>query len=206
VVNHTILPKGFERSVVDDYWHLKKHVQLWDVDCQRQVELLGPDAARLAQLMTPRDLSHAEIGQCLYAPMIDEQGGMLNDPIILKLAEDHFWFSIADSDVLLWAKALAFGLRLNVVVDEPDVWPLAVQGPKSDDLMSRVFGERVRDIGFFRFIKCEFKGQPLIVARSAYSKQGGFEIYLDQPALGLDLWDALWSAGADLDVSPGSPN
>jgi dimethylsulfoniopropionate demethylase len=206
VVNHTILPKGFERSVVDDYWHLKKHVQLWDVGCQRQVELLGPDAARLAQLMTPRDLSHAEIGQCLYAPMIDEHGGMLNDPIILKLAEDHFWFSIADSDVLLWAKALAFGLRLNVIVDEPNVWPLAVQGPKSDDLMSRVFGERVRDIGFFRFIKCEFKGQPLIVARSAYSKQGGFEIYLDQPALGLDLWDALWSAGADLDVSPGSPN
>jgi len=206
VVNHTILPKGFERSVADDYWHLKQHVQLWDVGCQRQVELLGPDAARLAQLMTPRDLSHAEIGQCLYAPMIDEHGGMLNDPIILKLAEDHYWFSIADSDVLLWAKGLAFGLGLNVVVDEPDIWPLAVQGPKSDDLMSRVFGDVTRNIGFFRFIKCDFQDHSLIVARSGYSKQGGFEIYLDQPALGLDLWDALWSAGENLNVSPGCPN
>lgn len=206
IVNHTILPKGFARSVEEDYWHLKKHVQIWDVGCQRQVELRGPDAARLTQLMTPRDLSKAVVGQCLYAPMIDQNAGMLNDPIILKLAEDHYWLSIADSDVLLWAKGLAVGMKLDVIVDEPDVWPLAVQGPKSDDLMAKVFGEVVRDIGFFRFAKLDFEGRPLVIARSGFSKQGGFEIYLDEPALGLVLWDALWEAGLEFEVSPGCPN
>ena len=206
VVNHTILPKAFRRSVVDDYWHLKEHVQLWDVGCQRQVELRGPDAAWLTQLMTPRDLSQAQTGQCLYAPMVDDKGGMLNDPIILKLAEDHFWLSISDSDILLWTKGLATGMRLNVAIDEPDVWPLSVQGPKSDDLMARIFGDTVRDIRYFRFEKLKFRNHLHIVARSGYSKQGGFEIYPAKPALGLKLWDALWKAGNDLNVSPGSPN
>ena len=206
VVNHTILPKGFHRSVAEDYWHLKRYVQLWDVGCQRQVELRGPDAARLAQWMTPRDLSGADIGQCLYAPMVDDAGGMLNDPIILKLAEDHFWLSIADSDVLLWAKGLALGRQLDVDIDEPDVWPLAVQGPKSDEVVARVFGEAVREVRFFRFAKYNFRDHSLIVARSGYSKQGGFEIYLDQPNLGPELWDALWEAGSAFNVAPGSPN
>ncbi len=206
VVNHTILPKGFGRPVSEDYWHLKSHVQLWDVGCQRQVELHGPDAARLAQLMTPRDLRRAQSGQCLYAPIIDDEAGMLNDPIILKLADDHFWLSISDSDLLLWAKGLALGIGLDVDVDEPDVWPLAVQGPRSDDLVARVFGEQVREIRFFRFERCEFDGHPLVVARSGFSRQGGFEIYVDDFALGAAVWDALWQAGEDLEVAAGSPN
>ena len=206
VVNHTILPKGFKRSVEEDYWHLKEHVQIWDVACQRQVELYGPDAAHLAQLMTPRDLSQAQTGQCLYAPMIDEQAGLLNDPVILKLAADHFWFSIADSDVLLWAKGLAVGLNFDVRIDEPDVSPLAVQGPKADDVMAVVFGSEVRDIGFFRFVKINFNGHPLIIARSGYSKQGGFEIYLDDSELGENLWNTLWQAGENFNISAGSPN
>ena len=107
IVNHTILPKGFQKSVAEDYWHLKTHVQLWDVGCQRQVELRGADAGVLAQMMTPRDLSRARVGQCLYAPLIDANAGMLNDPIILKLAEDRYWLSIADSDILLWARPCA---------------------------------------------------------------------------------------------------
>ena len=111
VVNHTILPKGFTRSIEEDYWHLKNHVQLWDVGCQRQVEIHGEDAARLTQLLTPRDLREVEVGQCLYAPLIDENAGMLNDPVILKLAEDRYWLSIADSDILLWVKGLAVGMN-----------------------------------------------------------------------------------------------
>ena len=206
VVNHTILPKGFDRTVDEDYWHLKEHVQLWDVGCQRQVELKGTDAAKLAQLMTPRDLSTAVVGQCLYAPMVDEQGGMLNDPIILKLAEDQFWFSIADSDVLLWAKGLAVGFGLNVQINEPDVWPMAIQGPKSDDLAEVVFGSGVREISFFRFKMLAFQGHPLLVARSGFSKQGGFEIYLDRTDLAEPLWDALWEAGQTFNVAPGCPN
>jgi dimethylsulfoniopropionate demethylase len=205
VYNHTFLPTCFS-SLEQDYRHLKEHVQLWDVSCERQVEVRGPDAARLVQLMTPRDLSRAAIGQCLYAPLVDETGGMINDPVILKLAEDRFWLSIADSDVLLWAKGLAFGLGLNVNVEEPDVWPLAVQGPKADDLMASVFGDEVRAIRFFRFKSMAFRGHSLVVARSGWSKQGGFEIYLDEPALGGELWDALWEAGQPLEVRAGCPN
>jgi len=206
IVNRTILPKGFGRTIEDDYWHLREHVQLWDVSCQRQVEIKGKDAVRLLQIMTPRDLRHATVGQCLYAPLIDENAGMINDPIVLKLAEDHFWLSIADSDVLLWAKGLAVGFSFDVAIDEPDVSPLAVQGPRSDDLMAKVFGEAVRSVRFFRFEKLKFNGRLLIVARSGFSKQGGFEIYLDDGALGLDLWDALWDAGSELNMRAGSPN
>lgn len=206
VVNHTLLPKGFGRSVEQDYWHLKNHVQLWDVGCQRQVELRGPDAARLAQLMTPRDLRQAEVGQCLYAPMIDADAGMLNDPVILKLASDHFWFSIADADMLLWAKGLAIGLELEVEVVEPDVWPIAVQGPKSDRLVVRVFGEKAREIGFFRFARLQLHGRDIVVARSGFSRQGGFELYADGFDFGAEVWDALWRAGDGLELSPGCPN
>jgi len=206
IVNHMVLPKGFSRTVEEDYWHLREHVQLWDVSCQRQVEVQGTDAARLVQIMTPRDLHSAQVGQCLYAPLIDHNAGLVNDPVILKLAEDHFWLSIADSDVLLWAKGLALGFGMDVEVVEPDVSPLAVQGPKADLLMEAVFGSQIHNINFFRFKYLDFKGRPLLVARSGYSKQGGFEIYLHDSSLGLELWDALWEAGAALDVAPGSPN
>jgi len=205
VYNHMILPSMF-RSLEEDYWHLREHVQLWDVACERQVELRGPDAARLLQLMTPRDLARVKVGQCAYCPLVDEAGGMVNDPVVLKLAEDHFWLSIASSDVLLWAKGLAAGLGLAVAICEPDVSPLAVQGPKAKALMARVFGEAVRQIGFFRFEPLDFQGRPLVVARSGWSKQGGFEIYLDRSELGAALWQTLWDAGQDLDVGAGCPN
>lgn len=206
IVNHMVLPKGFGRSVEEDYWHLREHVQLWDVSCQRQVSVQGPDAARLVQLMTPRDLRQALVGQCFYAPLIDQHAGMLNDPVILKLSSNHFWLSIADADVRLWANGLAVGYNLNVSVTEPDVSPLAVQGPKAETLMARVFGNDIHNIAFFRFKKLMFNGMPLVVARSGYSRQGGFEIYLDDSSSGLMLWDTLWQAGEDLDVAPGSPN
>ena len=205
VYNHMLLPTAF-RSVEEDYWHLKSHVQIWDVGCERQVEITGPDAARMLQMMTPRDLAKATIGQCLYAPLTDAQGGLINDPVVLKLAADRFWLSIADSDVLLWAKGLAHGAGLDVRVSEPDVWPLAVQGPKAEELTARVFGDQARQIGFFRFQSLSFQGHPLIVARSGWSKQGGFEIYLDRADLGQPLWDALAEAGQDLNVGPGCPN
>ena len=206
VVNHTILPKGFKRNAEEDYWHLKEHVQLWDVGCQRQVELKGPDAAHLVELMTPRDLAAAEVGKCYYAAVVDQKGGMLNDPVILKLHDDQYWLSISDSDLLLWAKGLAYGLGLDVEVDEPDVWPMAVQGPKADQLISEVFGGALDGTKFFEFSRVAFHGHPLIIARSGFSKQGGFEIYLDRPELGDALWSTLWEAGQPLDVAPGCPN
>jgi len=206
VVNHMLLPKAFQSTVEEDYWHLREHVQMWDLSCQRQVELKGPDAARLVQWMTPRDISKCEVGQCFYVPLVDEMGGMINDPVLLKLADDHFWLSIADSDVLLWAKGLALGAGMNVTVDEPDVSPLAVQGPKAEDLVASIFGEHVREIAFFRFGFVEFGGTQQLIARSGYSKQGGFEIYLKGGALGGALWDLIWEAGQAFNIAPGCPN
>ena len=205
VYNHMLLPTVF-RSVEEDYHHLKSAVQLWDVSCERQVELRGPDAARLMQMLTPRDLRGMLPGQCFYVPIVDETGGMLNDPVAVKLAEDRWWISIADSDLLFWVKGIAQGYRLDVLVDEPDVSPLAVQGPKADDLMARVFGDGVRDIRFFRFGWFRFQGRDMVVARSGYSKQGGFEIYVEGGDIGMPLWNALMEAGRDLDVRAGCPN
>ena len=205
VYNRMLLPTVFE-SLEADYEHLKNHVQVWDVACERQVELRGPDAARLMQMLTPRDLRGMLPGRCYYVPIVDETGGMLNDPVAVKLAEDRWWISIADSDLLLWVKGIANGYRLDVLVDEPDVSPLAVQGPKADELMARVFGPGVNDVRFFRFGFFEFEGRDLVIARSGYSKQGGFEIYVEGSDIGMPLWNALFAAGEDLQVRAGCPN
>jgi dimethylsulfoniopropionate demethylase len=206
VVNHMLLPKAFQPSVEEDYWHLREHVQIWDVSCQRQVQIQGPDAARLVQWMTPRNVGKARVGQCLYVPIIGSDAGMINDPVLLKLAEDRFWLSIADSDLLLYAQGLAIGAGLDVQVNEPDVSPLAVQGPKAEQLMARLFGDAIRDVGFFRFGWFGFQGTRQLIARSGYSRQGGFEIYLDDSAMGGALWDGVWQAGQDLQITPGCPN
>lgn len=205
VYNHMLLPTVF-RSVEEDYHHLKRAVQVWDVACERQVEVRGADAARLLQVLTPRDLSKMKIGQCLYVPIVDDGGGMLNDPVAVKLAEDRFWISIADSDLLLWVKGIAWAKQLDVQIDEPDVSPLAVQGPKADDLMAAVFGDAVREVWFFRFGWFEFQGTQMAIARSGYSRQGGFEIYVDGAERGMPLWNALMEAGARFDVHAGCPN
>ncbi len=205
VYNHMLLPAHFG-DVEAECAHLKEHVQVWDVSCERQVEVVGPDAARLVQMMTPRDLTKAKIDQCFYIPLVDETGGMLNDPVAIKLADDRFWISVADSDAILFAKGLALGLGADVQVFEPEVDILGVQGPKADDLMARVFGEEVRAIRFFRGARLSFEGRRMFVARSGYSKQGGFEIYLNDRASGEPLWDALFAAGEDLNVRAGCPN
>jgi len=206
VVNHMLLPKAFETSLDEDYWHLREHVQLWDVSTQRQVEIKGPDAAKLVQWMTPRNLSKAKPGDCLYVPLIDENAGLVNDPVLLMLAEDHFWLSIADSDVQLWAKGLAVGKGYDVTIIEPDVSPLAVQGPKAEDLMAVLFGDDVRMLRFFKFAWFDFEGTKQLIARSGFSKQGGFEIYLKGSHLGEKLWDAVWETGKAFNIRPGAPH
>ena len=205
VYNHMLLPTVFD-SIEADYWHLCEYVQVWDVSCERQVEITGPDSKRLVQLMTPRDISHTALGQGLYAPLCDENGGLINDPIAIQLADNHWWLSIADSDVKLWAKGLASGYGLDVSICEPDIWPLAVQGPKAEELVARVFGDKVRGIKFFRSLMLDFQGLEMMVARSGYSKQGGFEIYLNDATLAEPLWDELFRLGADLNVRAGGPN
>ena len=205
VYNHMLLPTQF-RGLEEDYHHLRRAVQLWDVSCERQVELLGPDAAKLAQMLTVRDLRKFVVGRCGYAPIVDDDGLLINDPVVLKVADDRFWFSVADSDVLLWAGGIARSLRLDVAVSEPDVGPLAVQGPKAEDVVAAVFGQQVRDIRFFRFAPLQFEGHEMIVARSGWSAQGGFEIYVDDADIGAALYDALLVAGEPYDIGPGCPN
>jgi len=205
VYNHMLLPTVFE-SVENDYRHLKDHVQVWDVSCERQVEVKGPDALRLIQLLTPRDLSKISANRCMYIPVTDQNGGMLNDPVLIQAAPDTYWISIADSDLLMWVNGVAASNGFDVTVREPDVSPLGVQGPKSDDLMSRVFGDSVRDLRFFGCGRFDFQGHAMLVARSGYSKQGGFEIYVEDGAIGMSLWDALFAAGQDLNVRAGGPN
>jgi len=205
VYNRMLLPTFFD-SFHYDCAHLKQHVQVWDVSCERQVAVRGPDAKALMQVLTPRDLAKMVVGQCMYIPVVDEQGGMLNDPVLVKLAEDEYWISIADSDLLLWVKAIVQGYDFNVEVWEPDISPLAVQGPKADDLMARVFGEEIRDVRFFRYGRFQFQDREFVIARSGYSKQGGFEIYVDGTDIGMNVWDALFDAGEDLNVRAGCPN
>jgi dimethylsulfoniopropionate demethylase len=205
VYNHMLLPTLF-RTREEDYWHLCEHVQVWDVSVQRQVEVVGPDADRLVQLMTPRDLSKTDLLQGKYAPICDNRGRILNDPIIIKIGENRWWLSIASSDLKLFALGLAIGMNLDVEVFEPDVSPLAVQGPKAEELVARVFGDEVNSIGFFRGKMLPFMGVDIYVARSGWSKQGGFEIYLHDASLAEPLWDALFDQGADLNVGPGSPH
>ena len=206
VVNHALLPKAFSRSIEEDYWHLRSAVQIWDVGVQRQVEIMGPDASKFVQYMTPRSLEKMKVGNCYYIPLIDENGGMVNDPVLLKHSETHYWLSIADSDVLLWAKGLTVGLKFNVSIKEPDVWPLAIQGPLAKDLLSEVFGDFINDIKFFKFSKIQFEGSTQIIARSGYSKQDGFEIYLQGFDLGERLWELLWEKGEKYNIAPGCPN
>ena len=205
VYNRTLLPTVFE-SIEVDYRHLKDHVQVWDVSCERLVEIYGSDASRLIQMLTPRDLSDMPIGKCLYTPMVDEMGGMLNDPVSLRLADNRYWISLADSDLLLWFKGLAYGLGLNVDVYEPDVSTLAVQGPKAENLVCKMFGVEVKSLPFFHFFTLPFREQNLLIARSGYSKQGGFEIYIEGAHVGESLWDELFELGKDLNVRAGAPN
>ena len=156
--------------------------------------------------MTPRKISDAKVGDCMYIPVVDQNGGMINDPVLLKIADDRFWLSIADSDVLLYAMGLAIGRGLDAQVDEPDVSPLAIQGPKAEDLLVDIFGPTIRDVGFFKYSRFDFEGTSQIIARSGYSRQGGFEIYLDDGSLGHALWDAVWQAGQAYNIRPGCPN
>jgi len=206
VVNHMLLPKSFKTSIEDDYWHLRSDVQIWDVSCQRQVAIIGDDAEKLLQCMTPRDISICQVGQCMYIPIIDIDGGLINDPILLKLAGNHFWLSIADSDLLLFAKGISIGMGLNVKINEPDVSPLAIQGPKSEPLLAELFGEDVLDIGYFKFGWIELEGTRQLISRTGYSTQVGFEIFLNRFELGEKLWDFIWEAGKKFNLLPGCPN
>ena len=203
--NHMLLPAAFG-SLEDSYNHLKEHVQVWDVAGERQVEISGKDSAELVQLMTCRDLSKSKDGRCYYCPIIDDKGGIINDPVVLRLNNNRWWISIADSDVIFFAKGLASGNKFGVKIFEPNVDIIAIQGPKSFGLMEKVFGKEITELKFFGFDYFTFKGVRHLIAKSGWSKQGGFEVYVENTKSGLDLYDNFFKIGKEFNVKPGCPN
>lgn len=203
--NRMLLPTGFGDPEAE-YWRLVNDVSMWDVAVERQIEIKGPDAACLTQVLSPRRLDRCVVGQGKYVPICNHRGTIINDPIVLKLADDRFWLSIADSDMLFWSRAIAAERNFQVDICEADVSPLAVQGPKADDVVASIFGDWVRELKHFWFRDATVNGIPLMVARSGWSKQGGYELYLMDGSRGTELWDIVREAGEPFNIGPGNPN
>ena len=202
VYNHMYIPRDFG-DPVQNFWNLVNDAILCDVAVERQVEITGPDAAQFVQLLTPRNLSECAIGQCKYVLITDENGGVLNDPVLLRLAENHFWLSLADSDILMWAKGVAVNSELNVNLCEPDVSPLQLQGPKSGDIARAIFGEWIDGLKYYWFEEFELNGIPLIVSRTGWSSELGYEIFLRDGTRGNELWDHIMKIGEPMGLVPG---
>ena len=202
VYNHMYIPRDFG-DPVKNFWNLVNDAILCDVAVERQVEITGPDAAQFVQLLTPRNLLECAVGQCKYVLITDENGGVLNDPVLLRLAENHFWLSLADSDILMWAKGVAVNSGLDVSLCEPDVSPLQLQGPKSGDIAKAVFGERIDGLKYYWMEEFELDGIPLIISRTGWSSELGYEIYLRDGSRGNELWDHIMKIGEPMGLVPG---
>ena len=202
VYNHMYIPRDFG-DPEQNFWNLVNAAILCDVAVERQVEVTGPDAAEFVQMLTPRDLSKMAVGQCKYILITNADGGLLNDPILLRLAENHFWISLADSDILLWAQGVAVHSGLDVSICEPDVSPLQLQGPNSGEIMKALFGESIGDLRYYWLRELELEGIPLLVSRTGWSSELGYEIYLRDGAYGSALWERIMAAGAAFGLKPG---
>lgn len=202
VYNHMYIPRDFG-DPEQNFWNLVNDAILCDVGVERQVEITGPDAAKFAQLLTPRDLSKMAVGQCKYVLITNADGGILNDPIMLRLDENHFWISLADSDILLWAQGVNVNSGLDVTIREPDVSPLQLQGPKSGEIMRALFGDSIMDLKYYWLREVDLDGIPLIVSRTGWSSELGYELYLRDGARGDELWEKIMAAGQPFGLKPG---
>lgn len=202
VYNHMYIPRDFG-DPRQNFWYLVNDAILCDVSVERQVQIKGPDAAKFTQFLCCRDLSKCQVGQCKYVLITDQDGGIINDPILLKLAEDHFWLSIADSDVLLWARGVAVNSGMDVDISEPDVSPLQLQGPKSRDVLRAAFGDAPTELKYYRFMEFDWDDVPLIISRTGWSSELGYEIFLRDGTQGEKLWEHLMAVGGPLGLKPG---
>jgi len=202
VYNHMYIPRDFG-DPEQNFWNLVNTAILCDVAVERQVEITGPDAAKFTQMLTPRDLSKLRVGQCKYVLITNADGGILNDPVLLRLGENHFWLSLADSDILLWAQGVAVHSGLDVTICEPDVSPLQLQGPKSGEVMKALFGESIMDLRYYWLREVDLDGIPLIVSRTGWSSELGYELYLRDGSRGDELWERIMAAGRPFGLQPG---
>jgi glycine cleavage system aminomethyltransferase T len=205
VYNHMLFPICFA-DLEEEYWHLVNHVTLWDVSVERQVEITGPDAFIFTDMLTPRDLSRCAVGQGKYVVVTAGDGGIINDPVLLRLGENHFWLALADSDVLLWARGVALNLGLRVEIREPDVSPLQMQGPKAREVVRSLFGDRVSQLRYYHFFEGALDGIPVVVTRTGWSGEVGYEIYLRDGSRGEELWERIMEAGRPHDIRPTGPS
>ncbi len=201
VYNHTYHPRHYGDPVAE-YWHLLNHVTMWDVGVERQIEISGPDAFRFTNMMTPRDLNRCAVRQAKYVFITATDGGIINDPVLLRIEENKFWLSLADSDVGLWAKGLAYHSGLNVTIQEVDVAPVQIQGPKSKELMVELFGEMILNVPYYYMSEdLELDGMRVCVSRTGYTSELGYEIYLhDATKNGVQLWNTVLEAGEAHDL------
>ena len=202
VYNHMYIPRDFG-SPEQNFWNLINHAILCDVAVERQVEITGPDAFKFIQLLTPRDLSKLAVGQCKYVLITNNEGNILNDPVLLRLAENHFWLSLGDSDILLWAQGVAVNSDLNVKITEPDVSPLQLQGPNSGKIMQKLFGESIKDLKYYWLRELDLDGIPLVISRTGWSSELGYELFLRDGSKGNLLWEKIMEAGKDFGLKPG---
>ena len=205
VYNHMLFPICFA-DLEEEYWHLLNHVTLWDVSVERQVEITGPDAAAFTNMLTPRDLTRCAVGQGKYVVITADDGGIINDPVLLRLGENHFWLALADSDVLLWARGAALKSGLRVQVSEPDVSPLQVQGPKAKEVVRALFGDGVLNLRYYYFLETALDGIPVVVTRTGWSGEVGYEIYLRDGSRGDELWERIMDAGKPHGIRPTGPS
>ncbi|HEX9633196.1 MAG TPA: glycine cleavage T C-terminal barrel domain-containing protein [Gemmatimonadales bacterium] len=205
VYNHMLFPICFD-DLEAEYWHLINHVTLWDVAVERQVEITGPDAFTLTNMLTPRDLAKCAVGQGKYVLITGEDGGVINDPVLLRLGENHFWLALADSDVLLWARGVAVHAGLDVQIGEPDVSPLQIQGPKAKAVVEALFGQAALDLSYYWFLETTLDGIPVIVTRTGWTGEVGYEVYLRDGSRGDALWERIMAAGKPHGIRPTGPS
>ena len=204
IYNHMYLPAYYHDPVVE-YWHLLQHVTLWDVAVERIVEISGPDALSFTNMLTCRDLTRCEVGQCKYAPIIAGDGGIINDPVLLRVGENRFWLALADSDVGLWARGVAVNSSLEVSISEPDVAALQIQGPDSKHVMHALFGDRLSKLRYYFCVETELDGIPVVVSRTGWTAEVGYEVYLCDSSRGDELWERVMSAGEPYRIMPIAP-
>jgi aminomethyltransferase len=205
VYNHMLFPVRFD-TLENEYWHLLNHVTIWDVSVERNVEITGPDAAAFTNLITPRDLTKCAVGQGKYVIITADDGGIINDPVLMRLGKNHFWLALADSDVLLWARGVAVKAGMKVKITEPDVCPIQIQGPKSKDVVKTLFGDKVLKLKYYYFLETKLSGIPVIVTRTGWTAEVGFEIYLRDGSRGNDLWERVMEAGKPHNIKPTGPS
>ncbi len=202
VYNHMYIPRDFG-DPEQNFWNLINDAILCDVAVERQVQIKGPDASKFVQMMTPRDLSNMQVGQCKYVILINQFGGVLNDPVLLKVEDDCYWFSLADSDILFWAQGLNVNKEYDVEITEPDVSPLQLQGPKSKDIMVKIFGNKILELKYYWFKHFQLGNIKLLISRTGWSSEFGYEIFLLNSIEGDELYETLMNKGKDLGLHPG---